>query len=87
MIKAIKPEQTLAVVNKKLAEYLDEEKNMLLYGLSNDKITETSSRKVYWKCPVCNDEWQTTAKLMTFRKYKCKKCRRIRQVRKEKKND
>ena len=76
MIEAIKPENTLAVVNKKLAEYLNEEKNIKHFGLSNNKITETSSRKVYWKCPVCGDEWQTTAKLMTFRKYKCKKCRK-----------
>lgn len=80
MIEAIRPEQSIAVINEKLAEYLDEQKNIEQLGLSNNKITETSSRKVYWKCPVCADVWQTTPKLMTFRKYKCKKCRRNKRV-------
>lgn len=85
-ISKIKEENSVPMKRPDLAKYLDENKNVKELGLSNSKITEFSSRVVYWKCTKCGYEWQAMVKNMSMREIPCKKCRALKKV-EEHRND
>ena len=66
--------------NKK---YLINNKELMLewnYELNNNlniipnNITIGSHKKVYWKCPICGNEWKNSIALRTKGFGKCKVC-------------
>lgn len=62
----------LMTKNPELAKEWNYEKNG---NLKPSDFFPNTNKKVWWKCPYCNCEWQLAIVDMTKRKYKCSKCK------------
>lgn len=61
----------MATINPLLAEEWDYEKNG---DLSPDEVTPNSEKKIWWKCKICNHEWQATPANRSSRGTGCPNC-------------
>lgn len=69
--KKVEDNGSLADLVPKVLKYWDYEKNK---GMDPHDFAVNSSKAVWWKCPVCNHEWQEAIRPVANRKKICKNC-------------
>ncbi len=70
--KAIKGENDLLSVNPRLAKEWNYEKNEELLP---SQVMPKSGKRVWWKCPICLHEWESTVANRTIKKSGCPNCK------------
>ena len=70
-LKVLKGYNDLVTTNPKLAEEWNYEKNVL----KPIEVVEGSNKKVWWKCPKCDYEWQSKIQDRSRRNSSCPKCK------------
>ena len=59
-------------MNPRLAREWNYEKNE---NLTPDMVMPKSGKRVWWKCPVCDYEWDSTVVNRTVKKSGCPSCK------------
>ncbi len=62
----------LATLNPDIVQFWNYDKNC---KLTPNNVGSGSGKKVWWKCPSCNYEWQLRIVDMVNKKYKCIRCK------------
>ena len=63
----------LKTLNPTLAKYWNYKKNG---NLTPDKVSSHSKKRVWWICPICNNEWDGSIADVAKKKYICSKCKK-----------
>ncbi|WP_176757347.1 zinc-ribbon domain-containing protein [Butyrivibrio sp. INlla14] len=71
--RVLKGYNDMATFRPDLVEEWDYEKN---YPLMPDEVTKGSNKKVWWKCRICNNEWQAVIHSRAVLNRGCPICRR-----------
>ena len=67
-------DKSIKITNPELTAFWDAEKND---DFTMEKVTYASDKEVWWKCPICNQEWKKKIYLMSDKKRKtiCPYCK------------
>ncbi len=71
--QVLKGYNDLATVNPQLTKYWNYKKNG---DLTPDRISSYSHKRVWWICPICNNEWNDRIAGVSRKKYICSKCKK-----------
>lgn len=74
--RVLKGYNDLATTVPELIEDWDYNKNSIM----PDEVTKGSNKKVWWKCHICNHEWQTIVYNRGVLKRQCPVCRKAKTI-------